>query len=127
MRGTFWDRTYLPLQRKPTPLLLVHSPSPNPPPPGQAQLGKAEAQLAQRAEQGAAFSRVDFEQLRIEAASLAAKREARAAEVEKLRAKLAAAVQVGGGRGAWGCGCTEGCGQAWAAEVPLGAPMRCCS
>ncbi|PRW45223.1 serine threonine- phosphatase 6 regulatory ankyrin repeat subunit C [Chlorella sorokiniana] len=32
----------------------------------QAQLAQAEAQLAQRTEQGAAFSRVDFEQLRIE-------------------------------------------------------------
>lgn len=55
----------------PAPLLLVLMPSSNPsrvplPTPAQVQLGKAEAQLAQRAEQGAAFSRVDFEQLRIE-------------------------------------------------------------
>lgn len=32
----------------------------------QTQLSNTEAQLAQRTEQGAAFSRVDFEQLRIE-------------------------------------------------------------
>ncbi|EFN52426.1 hypothetical protein CHLNCDRAFT_138933 [Chlorella variabilis] len=37
---------------------------------------------------------VDYEQLRIENASLAAKREARAAEVDKLRGKLAQAVQI---------------------------------
>ena len=46
---------------------------------------------------------VDYEQLRIENASLAAKREARAAEVDKLRGKLAQAVQVGWLR-AWGAG-----------------------
>jgi histone deacetylase 6 len=43
---------------------------------------------------------VDYEQLRIENAGLAARREARAAEVEKLRGKLAQAVQVGLG-GVW--------------------------
>lgn len=44
---------------------------------------------------------VDFEQARIETATLTAKREARGAEVAKLRSKLVQTVQVGGGPG--GC------------------------
>lgn len=65
------------------------------------QLSAAEARLKAGDQlSGEGLHLVDYEQLRIEAASLAAKREARAAEVEKLRGKLAAAVQVG-----WGSGC----------------------
>lgn len=60
------------------------------------QLSAAEGRLKAGAQlSGEGLHLVDYEQLRIEAASLAAKREARVAEVEKLRAKLAAAVQVG--------------------------------
>lgn len=74
------------------------------------QLSAAEARLKavdQLSDEG--LHLVDYEQLRIEAASLAAKREVRVAEVEKLRGKLATAVQVWGRR-VRGCG-GGGCGQ----------------
>lgn len=77
------------------------------------QLSAAEVQLKavdQLSDEG--LHLVDYEQLRIEAASLAAKREVRVAEVEKLRGKLATAVQVrrrcgGGSMRTVGAPCTE--------------------
>lgn len=61
-----------------------------------AQVAAAEARLKARDSLSAeGLHLVDFEQLRIESAGLAAKQEARGAEAEKLRARLAQAVQVG--------------------------------
>lgn len=76
-----------------------------------ARLAAADARLRARdslSSQG--LHLVDFEQLRIEAAGLGAKREARQAEADKLRARLAQAVQA---RGGWAGG-RAGCMRAYA-------------
>ncbi|KAI7840383.1 hypothetical protein COHA_005884 [Chlorella ohadii] len=59
----------------------------------EAQLAQVEAQLAQRTEQGAAFSRVDFEQLRIEHSQAEAALAEATAEAISLKAAVAAAQQ----------------------------------
>lgn len=76
------------------------------------QLAAAERRLKEADQLSAeGLHLVDFEQTRIENAALAAKREARGAEVEKLRGKLVTTVQVGGRRAA-GQGGLEGSGAA---------------